>query len=145
MTKFCMDYLCREIDYPQANRAFLNATRNRLRRANALTVAEQQRTIAENALCIAEFIAALCQISLPHELSFLIYPIPFPKVFSLLRMQPTFPTPKQKQQYVFLHRSSFCFAYILKMHLFVFHCLQFFPSLKTAAIYLPCFFAKTAK
>lgn len=64
-----MDYLCREINYPQANRAFLNATRDRLRRANELTETEQQRTIAENALCIAEFIAAICQISLPHELN----------------------------------------------------------------------------
>ena len=94
-----MDYLCREIDYPQANRAFLNATRNRLRRANARTVAEQQRTIAENALCIAEFITSLFQISLPHELSFLIYPILFPKVIPLLRMQPSHATPKLKQRW----------------------------------------------
>lgn len=64
-----MDYLCREINYSQTNRAYLNATRDRLRRANELTAEEQQRTIAENALCIAEFITALCQIPLPHELN----------------------------------------------------------------------------
>lgn len=64
-----MDYLCRELNYSQAERSRLNATRDQLRRAESIPEEEKKRAFPENALCVAKFIAALYGIPIPPSLA----------------------------------------------------------------------------